>query len=29
MTFDEEHHRLGIVQLPQPAARNPDDGGAT
>ena len=29
MTFDEEHHRLGIVQLPQPAARNPDDGGAS
>jgi len=23
MTFDEEHHRLGIVQLPQPAARTP------
>jgi catechol-2,3-dioxygenase len=21
MTFDEEHHRLGIVQLPQPVAR--------
>ena len=23
MTFDEEHHRLGIVQLPQPAGRTP------
>jgi catechol-2,3-dioxygenase len=22
MTFDEEHHRLGIVQLPQPVARS-------
>ena len=22
MTFDEEHHRLGIVQLPPPAQRN-------
>ena len=23
MTFDEEHHRLGIVQLPQPDGRTP------
>jgi catechol-2,3-dioxygenase len=23
MTFDEEHHRLGIVQLPQPVQRTP------
>jgi catechol-2,3-dioxygenase len=23
MTFDEEHHRLGIVQLPQPVKRTP------
>jgi catechol 2,3-dioxygenase-like lactoylglutathione lyase family enzyme len=23
ITFDEEHHRLGIAQLPQPAARTP------
>ena len=23
MTFDEEHHRLGIVQLPQPVQRSP------
>jgi catechol-2,3-dioxygenase len=23
MTFDEEHHRLGIVQLPLPAERSP------
>jgi catechol-2,3-dioxygenase len=23
MTFDEEHHRLGIVQLPQPGKRTP------
>ena len=23
MTFDEEHHRLAIAQLPQPAARTP------
>jgi hypothetical protein len=22
MTFDEEHHRLGIVKLPPPAQRN-------
>ena len=23
LTFDEEHHRLGIVQLPEPVARTP------
>ncbi len=27
MTFDEEHHRVGIVQLPEPPAHS-DDGGA-
>jgi hypothetical protein len=27
MTFDEEHHRLAIAQLPQPAARTSNTGG--
>lgn len=27
MTFDEEHHRVGIVQLPEPPARTPTTVG--
>jgi len=27
MTFDEEHHRLGIVQLPEPVKRTPMTAG--
>jgi catechol-2,3-dioxygenase len=27
MTFDDEHHRLAMVQLPQPAARTPTTVG--